>query len=248
MFTSLGRRGHLRSVGLGLVGAAAVAVLAISTGSTASAVGDSGPDTCLEGYVWRETVPADHVCVTPAVRAQVQADNAAAGQRRMGDGACLPGYVWRGAAATGEADYEAAVSSAYAAGQDLTTYVQAHMDALAANDHVCVTSEVRSQTASDNLAWDRRVLTMRLNLSPYNATVLHGAGFNAGTAYVEVVRRSDNAVLWQTWISTNEWQSFRVDTPFNTCTENDTPTRVYLRAYDYTAGVWRTEPMTSDVC
>ncbi|GAA3416592.1 hypothetical protein [Streptosporangium vulgare] len=41
-----------------------------------------GPDTCKQGYVWRETTPADHVCVTPATREQVRADNAQAAARR----------------------------------------------------------------------------------------------------------------------------------------------------------------------
>jgi len=35
-----------------------------------------GPDTCAQGYVWREAFTNDHVCVTPAVRSQVAADNA----------------------------------------------------------------------------------------------------------------------------------------------------------------------------
>ena len=40
-----------------------------------------GPDTCINGYVWREAVPNDHVCVVPAVRAQARADNEAAPSR-----------------------------------------------------------------------------------------------------------------------------------------------------------------------
>jgi hypothetical protein len=35
-------------------------------------------DTCKPGFVWREAFSNDHVCVDPAVRAQAQADNAAA--------------------------------------------------------------------------------------------------------------------------------------------------------------------------
>ena len=34
-----------------------------------------GPDTCPQGLVWRETVPADHVCVTPEERAKAQAES-----------------------------------------------------------------------------------------------------------------------------------------------------------------------------
>jgi hypothetical protein len=247
MFTSLVRRSHLRSAGLGLAAAASASVLMVFTGSTASAVGDYGPDTCLEGYTWRETIPTDHVCVTPAVRAQVQADNAAAADRRWGSG-CQPDYTWRGAVATGEADLEAAVSFAYATGQDPTVYVPAHFDALAANDHVCVTSAVRSQTIADNNAWNTRVLRMSVDLSPYEAPVtLQGLGFNTGTAYIAVVRSSDNTVLWQTWISTSAGANFNVTTPFASCTKDVASTPVYLTAYDYTAGVWRTGP-TREVC
>jgi hypothetical protein len=247
MLTSLVRRSHLRSAGLGLAAAASVAVLVVGTGSTASAAGDYGKDTCLEGYTWRETIPTDHVCVTPAARAQAQADNAAAAQRRWGTG-CQPDYTWRGAIATGEADLEAAVSFAYATGQDPTVYVQAHFDALAANDRVCVTSAVRSQTVADNNAWNTRVLRMSVDLSPYTAPVtLQGRGFNAGTAYVAVVRSSDNTVLWQTWISTSAGADFTVTAPFDTCAPYAPSTPVYLTAYDYTAGVWRTGP-TREVC
>jgi hypothetical protein len=32
--------------------------------------GPSGPDTCLEGFVWREAFPGDHVCVTWETRQQ----------------------------------------------------------------------------------------------------------------------------------------------------------------------------------
>lgn len=36
---------------------------------------------CAEGYVWRRASMGDYVCVTPAQRAQVDADNAAAQSR-----------------------------------------------------------------------------------------------------------------------------------------------------------------------
>ena len=41
-----------------------------------------GPDTCLNGYVWREAVASDHVCVTPPRRQQARNDNAQAAARR----------------------------------------------------------------------------------------------------------------------------------------------------------------------
>jgi beta-lactam-binding protein with PASTA domain len=82
-----------------------------------------GPDTCKQGFVWREAAPNDHVCVLPQVRSQAAADNQQAAARRnptggpYGPDTCLQGYVWR--------------------------------DAFP-NDHVCVTVDVRSQAASDN--------------------------------------------------------------------------------------------------
>jgi len=41
-----------------------------------------GRSLCPDGYVPRQTVPSDLVCVTPSTRAQVVADNAAAASRR----------------------------------------------------------------------------------------------------------------------------------------------------------------------
>ena len=87
-------------------------------------------DTCRQGYVWREAFPGDHVCVTPATRAQAAYDNSQAGARRDPNGAygpdtCLPGYVWREACP---------------------------------GDHVCVTPETRAQTAEDNRLAATRVV------------------------------------------------------------------------------------------
>jgi hypothetical protein len=82
-----------------------------------------GPDTCDDGYVWREAFADDHVCVTPEMRQQAAADNAAAAARRepgggpYGPDTCRKGYVWREARN---------------------------------GDHVCVTPETRAETASDN--------------------------------------------------------------------------------------------------
>jgi hypothetical protein len=62
-----------------------------------------GPDTCKQGYVWREAAPNDHVCVTPEVREQARIDNSLADQRRsptggaFGPNTCSQGYVWRDA-------------------------------------------------------------------------------------------------------------------------------------------------------
>lgn len=81
------------------------------------------PDACIEGFVWREAFPGDHVCVTPEVREQAARDNRLAASRREPQGGaygadtCKPGFVWREARP---------------------------------QDHVCVTPEVREQTARDN--------------------------------------------------------------------------------------------------
>ena len=91
----------------------------------ALAVGDYGPETCQEGYVWREACgPDDHVCVTPTVRAQAAQDNGQAAARREPNGGpygpdtCRPGYVWR--------------------------------EACGPQDHVCVPPATRAQAAQDN--------------------------------------------------------------------------------------------------
>lgn len=82
-------------------------------------------DRCLQGFVWREAAPTDHVCVTPALRSQAAADNAQAAAHRnpasgpFGPDTCLSGFVWREAFP---------------------------------NDHVCVVPATRTQAAADNRA------------------------------------------------------------------------------------------------
>jgi hypothetical protein len=62
-----------------------------------------GPYTCKSGFVWRNAVPGDQVCVTPQANQAAAAENALAPSRRSPNGGpwgpdtCLPGYVWRGA-------------------------------------------------------------------------------------------------------------------------------------------------------
>jgi hypothetical protein len=91
--------------------------------------GTYGPDTCIQGYVWREAIANDHVCVTPEVRDQTSEDNRLADSRRsptggaFGPNTCLPGYVWRVVVPT---------------------------------DLVCVTPETRDQVAQDNQLADSR--------------------------------------------------------------------------------------------
>jgi hypothetical protein len=54
---------------------APVVLIVAATLSSGSAVAQYGPDTCRQGYVWRDAVPGDHVCVPPWIRAQAQQEN-----------------------------------------------------------------------------------------------------------------------------------------------------------------------------
>lgn len=110
-----------------------LAVLAAATGQ-APAVAEPlpyGPDTCIDGYVWRDGRPGDHVCVTPAVRdatAQQNADGAVNREPNGGEygpNTCKQGFVWREAFG---------------------------------GDAVCVTPDVRDQARADNAAAESRKL------------------------------------------------------------------------------------------
>jgi hypothetical protein len=100
-----------------------IAVVSISGDQATVNISSQIADHCLEGFVWREASPSDHVCVTPAVRQQARNDNAQSASRRnpgggpSGPDTCVQGFVWREAFS---------------------------------GDHVCVTPEVRSQARSDN--------------------------------------------------------------------------------------------------
>ncbi len=82
-------------------GFAAVTLGCAALISAAPAQADYGPDTCRNGYVWREAYPGDRVCVTPQQRARARADNGQADVRRSASGGaygadtCRQGYVWR---------------------------------------------------------------------------------------------------------------------------------------------------------
>ncbi|WP_319450412.1 MULTISPECIES: hypothetical protein [unclassified Mycobacterium] len=103
-----------------------------ATGSTAISTADPlpyGPDTCIQGFVWRDGRPGDHVCVTPSVRSRTAQENGAAAQNKEPNGGpygpdtCKQGFVWRDA-----------------------------WD----GDHVCVTPNIRSDAAADNAAAESR--------------------------------------------------------------------------------------------
>jgi hypothetical protein len=125
----------------GMIGAVLLALAAV-VAVPAFADGNFGPDTCLNGYVWREATSSDHVCVTAGVREQIRADNASASSRRSPNGGpfgrdtCRQGYVWREATPT---------------------------------DHVCVTPSTRSQAAADNRAAANRRASVNLWLRRYSS-------------------------------------------------------------------------------
>lgn len=111
------RRRHTRKLAGRLCLTLLFGILGVSSSALAA-----DPDTCVQGYVWREAFSGDHVCVTSAVRDQAAQDNNRANPRKAPGGAygpdtCAGGYVWR---------------------------------AIRPADHVCVTPESRSQAAADN--------------------------------------------------------------------------------------------------
>lgn len=80
-----------------LLGVAIVGIAASSGAAAAPAPAlPHGPDTCVPGYVWRDAIPGDHVCVVPARRALAANENATASARVIPlTNSCLPGFVWR---------------------------------------------------------------------------------------------------------------------------------------------------------
>ncbi len=126
-------------------------ILALNSTNVSTVMGQPyDPDTCRQGYVWREAFPGDHVCVTGETRAQAAYDNSQAAARRepsggeYGPDTCRQGYVWR------EADPD---------------------------DHVCVTGETRAQTAYDNSQADARrapIVIVEGNLYRESAAVAAG--------------------------------------------------------------------------
>jgi hypothetical protein len=85
-----------------------------------------GPDTCKQGFVWREAIANDHVCVRPESRTQAREDNNRAASRvdpfgAWGPTSCKQGYVWR---------------------------------EVVPSDHVCVTPRVRQQTRDENAQFE----------------------------------------------------------------------------------------------
>jgi hypothetical protein len=87
------------SILLPLTAAIAVAATAIPAPALADPL-PYGPDTCIQGFVWREARGGDTVCVTPDVRSTVAQQNSTPGANKdpnagSGPQSCSQGYVWR---------------------------------------------------------------------------------------------------------------------------------------------------------
>ena len=217
--------------------------------SPSGTIGDPGVP-CLQGYVWRQAFAGDYVCVTPDVRAQAAADNAAAtGRIAPGGGAygqytCQQGYVWR---------------------------------QVVPDDYVCVTPDVRAQAAADNAQADNRAALLRLWLSDWTPPAqspqqncsggvcttteggwngpnfqINGDHFNLGPVVLEV-RSNNGTVLWSGTVTAGSYQGFAggalaAQTSIGDCSGvPNTTNNDYAIAYDTVSGRWSNQvPLDSD--
>jgi len=125
---------------------------------------------CIQGFVWRQANPRDHVCVIPAAHAQTEANNTAGPKyvavtaQGVPVGTCVEGFVWRQADPTDKVcvtpEIRAQVAADNALGASYIappaipdgTCVQGFGWRQAdSTDHICVTPEARAQAATDNL-------------------------------------------------------------------------------------------------
>jgi hypothetical protein len=134
------KRATAAMASLVVAGGVMVGVMAVAPIAAKAAINAPSPDICDLGYVWRQTIDSDHVCVTYAVRSQVLYDNSQAASRvdpnggPYGPNTCLQGYVWRWA-------YP--------------------------GDEVCVTPDVRDQAAYDNSQAASRAIGNGITLTAY---------------------------------------------------------------------------------
>ena len=179
-----------------------------------------GSNTCQNGYVWRQAVPNDYVCVTPATRSQAAQDNSLASSRVNPNGAygpnsCVDDYVWRQAVPT---------------------------------DYVCVTPATRIQTSQDNIQAPNRLLSTDVSLSTWDsygapALQVNGDHFNVGTVEIGVFDDSGNAVQdWTSFESSTNADhyggSFGVQLQIGDCSETDGPMNAYVQVLDVASGCY----------
>jgi hypothetical protein len=212
-----------------LIGAAAVTGV-LFTNTSAAYAGVSGPDMCLQGYVWRLTTPDDHTCVTPERQNQT-ADENAQGPSLVdpsgpyGEHTCIAGYVWR----------------------------EANRGYGRPADYVCVTSGIRDLVLQENYKNWNRSLRMLISYPAGPSPVqfnLTGQGYNTGWVWVAFYRISDGAQLWGTWVQTRyepsvEYAVFTVTAPLMNC--GGAPNAV-LTSYDEVADVWAYNEQPVTIC
>jgi hypothetical protein len=217
--------------------------------SPTGTIGDPGVP-CLQGYVWRKAYAGDYVCVTPAIRSQAAADNAAAVSRvAPGGGAygqytCQQGYVWR---------------------------------QVVPDDYVCVTPAVRAQAAYDNSQANNRVALFSLWMSDWTPPSqssgqncsgdvctttdggwdgpnfqINGDHFNFGPVLLQI-RSNSGTVLWSQTVTATDYPGFPggalyAQTPIGDCSSDPgTTDNDYVIAYDTVSGRWSNElPIDSD--
>jgi len=155
-----------------------ISVGAISGNTATVTITSDIVSRCLQGYVWREARSTDRVCVTPQVRSETWADNAAAPSRWVngpfGPHTCITGYVWREAFS---------------------------------GDDVCVVPARRTQAANDNAAAASRRNPARLVFGPnscvsgYVWREADGADYVCVTPTVRSDVVADNAVASSRWVN-----------------------------------------------
>jgi hypothetical protein len=219
------------SLGLAVVALAGIALTVPAT-SASAASGDPGPETCRQGYVWREARASDLVCVSPGTRDQVRADNAAR-QSRWTDGAfgphtCVVPYVWREAFN---------------------------------GDDVCVTGTRRAEARADNNAGPGRKVLAKLWISKYTVgpkdngdgtgtststddiarLKLNGSHYNLGTVKLAIRYTATDKVYWSGSVSAKSnggypGGSFGYLTGKFDCSGKGKPANAYAYAYDTSSG------------
>ncbi|SEG15690.1 hypothetical protein SAMN05444920_10239 [Nonomuraea solani] len=118
------------------------------------------PDTCRNGYVWREARPSDHVCVTPGVRDRTTIENRQKQANwvsgEYGPHTCRTGLVWREAFP---------------------------------GDDVCVTGKSREEARGDNVQAESRQIQARLWINTYRSGPTDNGDGTATTTSVDDIPR-----------------------------------------------------------
>lgn len=158
------------------IAAAALPALGLSVATVVAGLGTasadplpSGPDTCINGYVPRNARGGDSVCVTPATRDQVAAENADPDAHRDPRGAygpksCAQGWVWRQA-----------------------------FD----GDTICVTPDIRTKTLADNAAAQSREAANHPKQPPAQQSTMVWKATGQGATYNIVIDDDKNTqTMW----------------------------------------------------